>query len=138
MLVKLSRFGFRSEFEGSRMETPCASFCIGARCVPSRERRTSWAFAARRRKVTVLSAWTSGEMTGAGAAGGCANAGSASKRAKRGRFISGTFYARLAERGRVRVMGDDLLLAQDERSTTPPPATSRPHNLTCFGAGDGA
>src|SRR5437899_3348404 len=54
-----------------RVQTPSSSFCIGTR-VPARGRRTSLAFGSRKRNVTVLSEWTSGELTGGTAWGGWA------------------------------------------------------------------
>src|SRR5689334_7437749 len=86
MLVVPSRFGFISGLPGSiRLtpsttneypyrsgssasvvtdQTPCSSFCIGTRWVPSRESNTSFALGARKRNVIRLSEETSGELTG--------------------------------------------------------------------------
>src|SRR5438093_11718897 len=50
--------------------TPWSSFCIARRPPTSRSTKTSLAFGARRRKVTLRSACTSGEMTGGGGDGG--------------------------------------------------------------------
>src|SRR5258708_23911982 len=63
-------------------QTPCASFSIASFGAPSRSTVTSFALGARKRKVTRLSARTSGEASGgrgvgAGDGAGCARRGGA-------------------------------------------------------------
>src|SRR5207247_661353 len=67
-------------------QTPCASFSMASFGAPSRSTVTSFALGARKRKVTRLSARTSGETSGGGGVGagdgaGCArSAGAAAPR----------------------------------------------------------